>query len=323
MEIDHVFAPGARRATVVCVCICLVHQVVRPFLGAMLSYLSSIVFIIFPIFSAAILGLPFHLVWSTLHILGGWWFHLLFCTRSICVFVFLPPLDTIGTFYSRIYLHNLISLVAFLSLPLLYCYIVFLSSFLGIQLFFGVFLLPSFLANISPCISVLLFLTYCSNLLFFHSTLFSWVFLYFLSGFHLRYCILRVGFLFLFSIGFYLLLLIVLSLLIWLVLCLHAWFSSFWLPIQSVWIRFPLVGWWLGSRLAVVGLSLVSCWILPQFVSFHSSLVPMIRIHMWLLGLLQFPQVPIWLPFSFLWIPCFLFLQAFSVLTHVSYLSVL
>ena len=70
-------------------------------------------------------------------------------------------------------------------------------------------------------------------------------------------------------------------------------------------------------------LSLGSCWILPQFVSFPSSLVPMIRIHMWLLGLLQFPQDPIWLPFSFLWIPCFLFLWEFPVLTHVSYLSVL
>ena len=68
----------------------------------------------------------------------------------------LPPLDTSGTFYSRIYLHGLISLVAFLSLPLLYCYIVFLSSFLGIQLFFGVFLLPSFLANVSHWISLLL-----------------------------------------------------------------------------------------------------------------------------------------------------------------------
>ena len=56
----------------VCVRICLVHQVAHPFSGVMLSYLSSNISIVFPIFSATISGLPFHLVWSTLHILSDW-----------------------------------------------------------------------------------------------------------------------------------------------------------------------------------------------------------------------------------------------------------
>ena len=115
----------------VCACICLVHQVAHPLVG---SNAQLLIFQCFHYFSYIFYFLP--LFYGFCFILSGvlFIFWVLFCTRLIYVFVFLPPLDTSGTFYSRIYLHNLISLVVFLSLPLLYYYIVFLSSFLGIRL---------------------------------------------------------------------------------------------------------------------------------------------------------------------------------------------
>ena len=127
------------------VCICLVCQVAHPFLGScpqllILQYFHYFSYIFCHFFRASISSCVKYSSYSRWLIVSFVIFHSL----NMC-FVFFP-LDTSGTFYSCIYLQNLISQAAFLSLPLLYCYIVFLSS--GIQLFFGVFLLPLFLANV-------------------------------------------------------------------------------------------------------------------------------------------------------------------------------
>ena len=91
-----------------------------------------------------------HLPGSILHIQHILFFPWLFCIRLKHAFVFHLPLDIGGMFCLRTCLHSWLLLVASLFLPLLYCYIVFLSFFLGKLLFFWVFFLPSCPASVLP-----------------------------------------------------------------------------------------------------------------------------------------------------------------------------
>ena len=132
----------------VCVCICLVHQVAHPSFGEQCLFTYPlIVLLLLCYFLPLLLWFLGHLPWSILHILFFPW---LFCIRLKHAFVFHLPLDIGGMFCFRTCLHNWLLLVASLFLPLLYCYIVFLSFFLGTLLFFWVFFLPSCPASVLP-----------------------------------------------------------------------------------------------------------------------------------------------------------------------------
>ena len=140
-------APGV----CVCVCICLVHQVAHPSFGEQCLFTYPlIVLLLLCYFLPLLLWFLGHLPWSILHIQHILFFPWLFCIHLEHAFVFHLPLDIGGMFCFRTCLHNWLLLVASLFLPLLYCYIVFLSFFLGTLLFFGVFFLPSCPASVLP-----------------------------------------------------------------------------------------------------------------------------------------------------------------------------
>ena len=135
----------------VCVCICLVHQVAHPSFGEQCLFTYPlIVLLLLCYFLPLLLWFLGHLPWSILHIQHILFFPWLFCIRLKHAFVFHLPLDIGGMFCFRTCLHNWLLLVASLFLPLLYCYIVFLSFFLGTLLFFWVFFLPSCPASVLP-----------------------------------------------------------------------------------------------------------------------------------------------------------------------------
>ena len=147
---ENIKAPRHWRVCV-CVCICLVHQVAHPSFGEQCLFTYPlIVLLLLCYFLPLLLWFLGHLPWSILHIHHILFFPWLFCIRLKHAFVFHLPLDIGGMFCFRTCLHNWLLLVASLFLPLLYCYIVFLSFFLGTLLFFWVFFLPSCPASVLP-----------------------------------------------------------------------------------------------------------------------------------------------------------------------------
>ena len=124
----------------VCVCICLVHQVAHPSFGEQCLFTYSLIVLLLLCYFLPLLSWFLgHLPWSILHIQHILFFPWLFCIRLRHAFVFHLPLDIGGMFCLRTCLHSWLLLVASLFLPLLYCYIVFLSFFLGTHICIGIF----------------------------------------------------------------------------------------------------------------------------------------------------------------------------------------